>query len=152
MKKLISIVMTISILMGISAPCFAADTPQKNPVYTSIEELPGDVTVVTEIFEINSAARSSETDGTARKTYYDRDDNVIAVIAITGTFSYDGSTVKVASKSITREDTYDGWKFSKSSFTGSGGTIRLSGKLTKTGETSVSVSLSLTCDKNGNIS
>lgn len=152
MKKLISIVMTIAILMGISVPSFAADAPQEEPIYTSVEELPGDVTVVTEIFKNISSTYYYQISDTKRNTYYDRNDNIIAVIEITGTFSYDGSIVKVVSKSITREDTYNGWKFSKSSFTGSGGTIRLSGKLTKTGETSVSVSLSLACDKNGNIS
>ncbi len=75
-----------------------------------------------------------------------------ASITITGTFSYDGSTVYVLSKSITNLATFNGWHFTLSSFSSSGGTITLSGTLTKALLPSVNISMSLTCDANGNIS
>lgn len=75
----------------------------------------------------------------------------IAEIGVTGVFRYDGSTVSVTSKIVSPKTTYDGWSFSQSSFTSSGGTIKLSGKLTKLLNTSVPVSITLSCDKDGNI-
>lgn len=72
-------------------------------------------------------------------------------ITIHATFKFDGSGVKVISKEIVQCSTYDGWKFSQTGFTSSGGTVTLSGKLSK-GLSSKSISLSLSCDKNGNLS
>ena len=108
------------------------------------------VTVVDEIFA-SPQTRSSTKDYTWKRTYYYSSDK-IAEIAVWGEFSYNGSTVSVVDKEVTQATTYNGWSFSQSSFTSSGGTIALSGKLTKFLSTSVSVSMTLSCDKNGNIS
>lgn len=64
---------------------------------------------------------------------------------------HDGSSVSVVSKELTKCETYDGWSFSSSSLTSSGGTITFSGKLKK-GLASLDVKLTLSCDKDGNIS
>lgn len=48
---------------------------------------------------------------------------VIAEIAITGSFRYDGNAVMVTSKGVSKSVTYDGWTFHKSSFISSGGSI-----------------------------
>ena len=77
---------------------------------------------------------------------------LIAEIWIDATFRYDGNTVSVVSKSISKCETYDGWSFKQSSFTSSGGTVTLTGKLTKLLVLNANVNISLTCDKNGNIS
>lgn len=88
---------------------------------------------------------------TREKKYYD-DGALVAEIALTATFRYDGNTVSVVSKSISKCETYDGWSFKQSSFTSSGGTVTLTGKLSKLLVLNASVKISFTCDENGNIS
>lgn len=65
---------------------------------------------------------------------------------------HDGSSVSVVSKELTKCETYDGWSFSSSSLTSSGGTITFSGTLKKGLWSSKSITLPLSCDKDGNIS
>ena len=77
---------------------------------------------------------------------------VIGVIAMKGTFRYDGSTVSVASKSVTQTDTYEGWSYKQNSFTSSGGTVTLDAKLTKLIFLNIPFTMMLSCDKDGNIS
>ena len=76
----------------------------------------------------------------------------VAVISLEGRFLYDGSSVSVLSKRVTQTDTYDGWNYSQTSFSSSGGTITLSAKLTKPLNSSIPITMTLSCDANGNIS
>jgi hypothetical protein len=96
-------------------------------------------------------ARSVVSEVHKAQTYH-KNGVVIAQIAVTASFQYDGKTVSVLSKKVYQKDTYQGWSFTQTSFTSSGGTVRLKGTLKKSGNSSVSVDLSMTCDKNGNIS
>jgi hypothetical protein len=143
MKKLVSLCLCLAIMVGMCLPCFASETT------TRTIDLGDGITVVQEL-TVQNAARSTSRTVTNKETFYSGSTK-IAVIAITGTFRYDGSTVSVTSKSVSQSDTYDSWSFSQSSFTSSGGTISLSGKLTKVLK-SVSVSMTLSCDKDGTIS
>lgn len=85
-----------------------------------------------------------------RTQSYSYDGEEIAEIAITGSFHYDGNAVMVTSKSISKCVTYDGWIFQEASFISSGGSIVLTGTLTKSGKT-VNVYITLSCDPDGKI-
>ena len=99
-----------------------------------------------------SATRSSPSTHTLTRSFYDGE-TLIATIAFTATFQYDGSSVSVISKSVTQTDTYRGWSYKQESFTSSGGTVTLSGKLNYLLLfNSTSFTMSMTCDANGNIS
>ncbi len=108
------------------------------------------ITIIDELV-VQDFARSSTRTATRTKTYLDGD-TTIAVIALTATFSYSGSSVSVLSKEISRCDTYKGWSFAQNSLSSSGGTATLTGRLTRILSRQVSVNISITCDKNGNIS
>lgn len=109
----------------------------------------GDGLIAIETLEIDMETRSTEKSATRTWNIQDGTD-LIATISIHGVFFYDGSTVRVVSKELSRCDTYGGWSFSQTSFSSSGGTITLTGKLSKF-LSSKNISLSLSCDKNGNI-
>lgn len=107
--------------------------------------------MTSEIVIHETLVRSSTKSATNIQTFTYKGD-VIAIIAITGTFSYNGTSSSVISKSVSRLDTYNGWSFSQTSFSSEGGTISLVGGLKKFLYPTVPVSFSLTCDRFGNIS
>lgn len=122
MKKYLSLLLCLLIVIQCCIPCFAAE------------------------------ARIAGTRDSERTKVYKYDGEVIAEITITGKFTYNGSYAVVNSKSISKCETYNGWSFQQTSFTVSGGTITLTGKLTKLFHEARTVSISLTCDAYGNIS
>lgn len=74
----------------------------------------------------------------------------IGSITIKATFVYDGSKVGVSSKSAT-VSTSNGWSYRNKSATGSGGSATASCTFYK-GSTAKDASVTVYCDKNGNIS
>ena len=151
MKKLCTFLVCAMLFLCIAVPCSAADAGAEEVIYYKEETLDGGITIITTVTVPAIQARASTKTATARQEYT-RSGATIAVIAVTGTFRYDGTTVSVVSKTVSQTDTYDGWSYSQSSFTSSGGTITLTGKLTKFLSWSVPVEITLSCDKNGNIS
>ena len=140
----------ILLICSLLVPAAAQDTVSAQTVSTQTIDL-GDGWTVTEELIINDQARTASRAAT-KKQSFSKNGEAIADIAITGVFRYDGSTVSVSSKVVSQKDTYNGWSFTQNSFTSSGGTITLTGKLTKPLRVSGSVNIKLTCDKNGNIS
>lgn len=149
MKKLITVLFCLMVISICILPCSAVDN--REVIFYAEETLENGIVVVDTITENNPISRSISRSVTREKIYY-LNDEVIAEIAITATFRYDTQTVSVVSKSISKCETYDGWSFKQSSFTSSGGTVSLTGKLTKLLVLNANVSISLTCDENGNIS
>ena len=138
------------LICSLLVPAAAQDTVSAQTVSTQTIDL-GDGWTVTEELIINDQARTASRSAT-KKQSFSKNGEAIADIAITGVFRYDGSTVSVSSKVVSQKDTYNGWSFTQNSFTSSGGTITLTGKLTKPLLVSGSVNMKLSCDKNGNIS
>ena len=119
-------------------------------IYYNEELLDNGLTVIDQITDITTARSNDKT--VERTNTYKDGDTVIAIITIQATFRYDGSTVSVISKNVTRADTYSGWSYSQKSFTSSGGTVTLSGTLNFLWIlNSSSFTMTLSCDKNGNI-
>lgn len=156
MKK--AIVFALCALLGlqgivsVSASSFT-EASAANPSSLLCREetvLDNGLTVVDEILEY-SIARSTDKLGERRLTIKSGD-NVIGIIAFQAVFRYDGSTVSVVSKTVTQTDTYRGYNYKQQSFTSSGGSVTLEGKLTKLLVINHSFTMTLNCDKNGNLS
>lgn len=147
MKRLIIVCCVLAIMISLAVPVVAST--QGTLLSKDVTVLADGTTITDELFEI-SVARTSTREYTRKKTIT-KDGATIGIIAIKGKFSYDGSKVSVVSKSVTQTDTYDGWKYKQNSFTSSGGTITLDAKLTKLLR-NIPFTISMTCDKNGNVS
>lgn len=148
MKRFTILTLALLLFVSILTPVHAAS--QSHVIYSDEIYLSNGLTVVTEITE-NYTVRSTDKSYSNTKTIKDGD-TVVAIIAISATFRYDGSTVSVVSKGVTRSDTYDGWEYVQNSFTSSGGTVTLDAKITKWFIFNSSFTMTLSCDKNGNIS
>lgn len=151
MKKFLCSVCCIVLLAAMVMPIFAVEVSEDNMQVVSREEsvLDSGIRVIIET-SVSQEARAANRTYSRTGTYY-WGDTMIAKITIQGTFYYDGSTVRVVSKSVTQSTTYDGWSYTQKSFTSSGGTITLEGKLSKLLVLNQAVEMSLSCDVNGNI-
>lgn len=147
---LICLVLTFSMISPVCASEYSNNTG--TVLFCSEEQLDNGLTVTREVVEYAQTRTTYGKTAVYKDTFKDGD-TVIAIIAFEATFHYDGTSVSVASKRITQIDTYSGWSFKQSSFTSSGGSVTLAGKLTKwlIFNTS-SFTMVLTCDKNGNVS
>lgn len=153
MRKMSLLIVCVLVISCLAQPCMAASLSSEDEViiHQSYEILENGITVTSVISTPTTEARGV-TKAYTKKTTFTREGVTIAEIWIDATFRYDTQTVSVVSKSISKCETYDGWSFKQSSFTSSGGTVSLTGKLTKLLVLNANISISLTCDKNGNIS
>lgn len=136
------------LFVSFAFPVYATEHSQL--IYVGEATLENDLTIITEITE-SSIYRFTDKACTDTKTIKDGD-TIVAIIAITATFRYDGSNDSVVVKGVTRSDTYDGWKYVQNSFTSSSGTVTLDAKITKWLIFYTPFTMTLSCDKNGNIS
>lgn len=154
MKRIFAFLTCLALMFSLVTPVCASDHSNDTGtvLFYGEEQLDNGLTVTREVVEYAQARTTYGKTAVYRDTFRDGD-TVIAIIAFEATFHYDGTTVSVASKSVTQTDTYGGWSFKQSSFTSSGGSVTLAGKLTKwlIFNTS-SFTMTLICDKNGNIS
>lgn len=152
MKRLYSTLLCVIVLIGLVMPAKAVDCADILEQVTVEEEIIiGNRVIATE--EATTPFSSSSITIPATKTKkYSKNGKVIANIGVTAEFCYNGTSVKVVSKKISPKALYDGWSFIQSSFTSSGGTVSLKGRLEKSGVSPITVSITITCDKNGNIS
>ena len=148
MKKLLVLIMCLVLLISYSSPVKAVENGEV--VYSDEYSLDDGLTVHREVV-VYSQNRSSTKTAQNKNSIYDGD-TLVAVIVLQATFRYDGSSVSVVSKSVTQSDTYDGWTYVQNSLTSSGGTVTLSAKLTKWIILNTSFTMTLSCDKDGNIS
>lgn len=153
MRKCLILLLCFILIVSLTIPAFATDYERTTGtvILHREETLSNGITVIDEIVEVSQTRATGKT-CTRTNTFKDGD-TVIAVITFQATFKFDGTTVSVLSKSVTQTDTYAGWAFHQSSFTSSGGTVTLTGKLTKwLIFNSSTFTMSLTCDKDGNVS
>lgn len=147
MKRFLALCLSVVLLVTMGITAYATEQPQV--VFHDEITLENGITVIEEIV-VYPQGRSTDKRADATRTFKDGD-TVIAIITIEGVFRYDGSTVSVVSKSVTQADTYSGWSYKEKSFTSSGGTITLEGKLTKLLIFNNPFTMTLSCDENGNI-
>lgn len=148
MKRFFSLLLCIAILF-LALP-YASATEPEDVIYSNEYTLENGLTVVDVVTAV-SQTRASGKVAYREKSIYDGD-TLVAYIRFEATFRYDGSTVSVVSKTVTNADTYDGWDYVQNSFTSSGGTVTLDAKITKWFIFNTPFTMTLSCDKNGNIS
>ena len=148
MRKFFVFLICSALLASLALPTYAAEQTEVICCETTVLE---DGTVITDEIIVTTNTRATDKTATRQRTIT-KSDTVIGVIAFKATFRYVGSTGSVVSKSVTQTETYDGYSYKQSSFTSSGGTVTLEGKLTKWLVLNTSFTMSLTCDKDGNLS
>lgn len=153
MKKLITILTTLTLLFNLSIISNASgNVADSYPSNESVEvvDLGDGITIEYEITETPSIARASTK--TATKTATCKKDGVkIAVVKLTATFSYTGSSATCTSASATYT-TYNGWSASNKSTTRSGNTATTSAYLSKMIVNHATLTTSMSCSKTGVIS
>lgn len=145
MKRLVLLVLCVTLLL-VSVPVASAE---QKTVYRTETVTQDGITIIDEI-SFNGNSRATEQPATRTRTYRDEDQNLMAIIAMQVVFRYDGSTVRVVSKSMTRTETYNGWNYEHNSYVTVGGKVTTKFYLSKTLYSQL-FSFSITCDKDGNI-
>ncbi len=151
MKKLITILTTLTLLLNFSITASAADaaktdTPAKN---IEVVDLGDGMTIEYEITELPSVARASTI--TAAKTATCKIDGVtIATVKLTATFSYTGSSATCTSASATYTMS-SGWSARDKSTTRSGRTATTSAYIYK-GIRHATLTTTMSCSNTGVIS
>lgn len=148
MRKLLSILLCLLILNTLTIPVTASET--SHIIWHEESQFSDGIVFIDEVIERSQVRSTSKT--YTRSRTITKDGTTIGIIAICGTFSYDGSTVSVVSKSVTQSDTYEGWSYKQNAFTSAGGTITLEAAFTKLFVLNIPFTMTLSCDKNGNIS
>lgn len=148
MKRIFSAALCFLLIGTLIVPVSALET--NTVIYHQETDCGNGVTMVDEVIE-HSQIRSS-TKGYTRTKTIRYDGIIIGKIAVYGSFKYDGTTVSVITKRVNQADTYEGWSYKQNSFTSSGGTITLDAKLTKLLVMNIPFTITLSCDKDGNIS
>ncbi len=150
MKRFISVCLCLALFFVLLLPVQAAEESRSTVISQKEYILDNGLTVIEEITE-RTYARSSTKYGEKRTVIKDGD-ATIAIVIISGQFGYDKTSAWVISKNQVQVDTNDGWSYQQQSYTSSGATITLTFKLIKLLIANGPYSLSLTCDKDGNLS
>ncbi len=151
MKKLITILTTLTLLLNFSITASAADAARTDAPAKSIEvvDLGDGMTIEYEVTELPSIARASTK--TAAKTATCKIDGVtIATVKLTATFSYTGSSATCTSASATYT-MYQGWSARDKSTTRSGRTATTSAYFYN-GKRHTTLTTTMSCSNTGVIS
>lgn len=152
MKKIFAFLACCLLLQSIMitpASAVAADEANATCVSREVIDLGDGITAEDELYVSNNRLMGRD----ASRTRTIRDNGtVIAVITIKASFRFDGETVWTFFKMVSQKDTYHGWKYVEDSFLCNGGRVTLEGKISKLLVMNIPFTLTITCDKNGNIS
>ena len=129
MKRLLSVCMCLLLFTAVLQPVSAAAATEEGTTICQEYTLDNGLTVIEEITEI-VMPRSTVKQGTKKTTLKDGD-TVIAVIAFTAQFGYDGTSAWVVSKTVTQTDTYESWTYKQDAFSSNGSTVTLSFTLSR---------------------
>lgn len=148
MKRCIVLFLSFVLVFSLGCPVLAAGAGEV--IYSEEHFLENGIRVVDSI-TVYSNSRAGAVSAERDKNLYDGD-TLIAHIRFEAVFRYDGTFVSVMHKAVTHTDTYNGWSYVQNSFTDTGNTITLDAKLTKWLVFNTPFTMTLSCDKNGNIS
>lgn len=152
-KKIISILTAICLFIALPCTTFASNsiiTVDESSEITYLDDGSYYVTTITE-----SLARSTKS-GSRSTTYYSSSDVALWKVTIKGTFSYDGTSATCTSASHTVTIYDSAWyTYSQNSYESSNKAIAevtMKQKMLGITITTRNVTLTITCDKNGNLS
>lgn len=161
MKKLLSSILALTMVLSISIPGFAQEISSQNfqssTSTVTTENLGNGLTVETKTTILNTyatLANSSSRSATRTKTYK-ANGSTVATVTLGASFGYDGTSAWVSSKSASHTNV-SGWSYGSESLESNGDTVNLSAVLTQWAGIipigTVDVNISLTCSPNGQIS
>ena len=153
MKKIISILVIISIVITFPLTTFASEdttSPNENTYITYLDDGSYYITTITE-----SMARSSKS-GSKITTHYNSSGEALWKVTLNGSFTYTGSTATCTSASHSITIYNDAWyTYSQNSYKSSNKAIAdvvMKQKFLGVVVATKTVNLTLTCDANGNLS
>ena len=163
MKKILSILFAFSMILGLSSMAVSAETTSDDVVelQEGVYYFEDGSYIVTEriLSDVQPLSVGTKTYSNI-STFYDNNDVAQCALKVTGTFEVNyGVSVKCTNVSATSYVYVDGWtveKVTKSSSSGSGSTASATAsgefvkKLLFITTKRIPVSVSVTCDKNGN--
>ena len=147
MKKLVSLAIAAILVFVLAVPAFALE-PETQVIDLGTVDLGNGVSYHTVLTIENSALRASVKKGSITRdfSYYGA---AIGSVQLNGIFSYDGHTATATSASV-YHTVSNGWSYGGQSTWTSGKSAYLSATLSN-GGTNIGVSISLSCDANGNV-
>ena len=147
MKKLVSLAIAAILVFVLAVPAFALE-PETQVIDLGTVDLGNGVSYHTVLTIENSALRASVKKGSITRdfSYYGA---AIGSVQLNGIFSYDGHTATATSASV-YHTVSNGWSYGGQSTWTSGKSAYLSATLSN-GGTNIVVSISLSCDANGNV-
>lgn len=152
MKRTISLVLLTALLISVfPLNCFAASVDEEI-VVTYLE----DGSYIVETIYISQTRASGAKTGSKEAVYYDSNGSAEWKAVLTGTFSYTGSTATCTASSCSVTIYNSNWYVVSKTASKSGNIasadVTMGKKLLGVTVTKVTDSITLTCDKNGNLS
>ena len=151
MKKVVSFILFLSLLFD----CFVIFSSAKNTSYIDIEYFDdGSYGIVTFEPSLLLATKGTVTK-TKKYSYYDSSNNLCWYVTLSGTFTYNGTSANCSNASIAYHIYKNSWSLTSANSSRSGATA--TGNFTFKNYVlgvpiqTVNKTLTLTCDKNGNI-
>lgn len=149
MKRLLATLLTLLLFVSVPALPASAAEPADQLLSRSIEYLDNGDYIITEVYK-SAAQLFSGTNGYKTSTYTHANGSNIFSVTVNGTFTYNGSTSSANSASASVNIYASNASFvNKNAYT-SGATAYGTGTV-RYGGVNISRSVSLTCDKNGNL-
>ncbi len=148
LKKKISALMGAFLLVSCAIlPASAVEMKQNVQVFYMDS---GNIQVETVLIIHDSQMLAHSKSADIKRTYKS-DGKVIAEVTLSATFGYDGEDAWVISADGSHV-TYSGWSYGSEQIADSGNQARLTARLSHSGDSSIPVSLSLSCTPSGQIS
>ncbi len=153
MKKILTSLLLMLLIFSPIEICGLESNTSENVYYEYLED--GSYYEIT-ILE-NTMTRASGTKTATKRTKYVDSSNVtVWEVSVTGTFTYNGSTSTCTAASVAATSYTSNWKITSKSASKSGNkaTAKATAKYYYDGSlvTTVTKTVTLTCDKNGNLS
>lgn len=158
MKKLLSLILSLTFILTVITPSFAAmqNPPSANVKYTYFEDGSYTISVIEDEPMNQSTKASNTTTKSKMSTHYSSSNVKLWYVKVTGTFTYDSKTSKCTSSQVSAGSYNNSWKISNKSASTSGSTAIASATAKLYTGTVISQTkqetVKLTCDKNGNFS
>ncbi len=152
MKKLLSLSLSLLLLFSLSCVAFASNEPQKLVHEETVLLENGDSVTIT-LYESDSTGYSERSNKTASKkyTYRNSSGSSLWTLTLRASFSYNGSSSSANNASTSYSISNRDWSCDSHDAYTSGNTAYGEGTFSSSFGASKSASLSIRCDKNGNV-
>ncbi len=158
MKKILTLLLTTTLILSVSVPSFATDLISDDIITstkTNIEYYDDGTYLVTTIETENNLTRATISKGKV-SSLYDNDGTTLWTVKLTATFTYNGTTATCSSASTSYTIYDDVWKVKSATATKSGnkatGNFTVKKSFLGIPIATKDVTVTLTCSPNGTVS